>query len=235
MDKTFELRLYWWTQRSLFPIPSFTTVTPPLDPVAYPADAEPAAVRVLKTIVREGLRLPPDSDVFVTTADGQAVIPDDVSSMDLLSGKHGKVSVNKPLRLLVAGNWTVDTAKKSPSDFYALRREIAETGLLPRLPPVDNVGIFTAFPTFASSPDDWLAAVKRLMAATLHQTTYVGTDQSSIRHGPRDSYSHEHADVPPPYEAFLSPCRQARLSVPTSVPSRHRRGFFKTIWKSLCS
>lgn len=231
MDDAFTLRLFWWTQQSLIPIPSFIREIPPLDPIAHPVDAAPLAVRCLKKLVKEGLRLPPESDVFVTTGDSQTAIPDDVSVIDLASGKYGKVSVKEPLWLLVAGNWTVDTVKKPLSDFRALRREIAESGLLPRLPPVDNVGIFTAYPIFASEPDDWLAALLRLLGLPPHRPTRSGMDPSSIRHGATDFYSHEHADAPPPYEEY-PPCR---LTKPTSVRSRPRRGFFSKLWKFLCS
>jgi hypothetical protein len=151
MDDAFTLRLFWRTQQSLIPIPSFIREIPPLDPIAHPVDAAPLAVRCLKKLVKEGLRLPPESDVFVTTGDGQTAIPDDVSLVNLASGKYGKVSVKEPLWLLVAGTWTV---KKPLSDFCALHREIAESGLLPLPPPVDNVGIFTGYPIFASEPDD---------------------------------------------------------------------------------
>ena len=203
MDNMFSLRLYWWTREGLFPIPSFLREIPPLDPVTCSGGAEPVAVRVLKMMVKEGLRLPASSDVFVTTGETRAAIPDDVSLIELASGKYGKVSITEPLQILVGGNWTVGTDEKRSHSFHALRREITETGFLPPLPLVDQVGTFTAYPTFASKTEDWTAALQRLMAARSHATAdTTRKERVSIPHRSTNFYNHEHADSPPPYEAY---------------------------------
>jgi hypothetical protein len=93
MDAAFSMRAYWWTQRKLFPIPSFFPEFP-----AFRPDCPP--ICVLKSVVKEGLRLPPSSEVFITTQDNRTVLPDDISLAQLTSGTYGTVSAAKPLRTI---------------------------------------------------------------------------------------------------------------------------------------
>jgi hypothetical protein len=123
---------------------------PPLDPVSHPNEADCHAVWVFRRMVKEALRLPTNSEVFLTTEKFRVVIPDDVSLVELFSGVYGTVSVAKPLLILVTGNWTIGADGRSPN-FREWLQGITKTGQLPPLPPVDMVGRFTEYPTYAST------------------------------------------------------------------------------------
>lgn len=146
-----------------------------------------------------------------------------------------RISRHKRLRILVGGNWTVGTDEKLSSSFHALRREITETGFLPPLPLVDQVGIFTAYPTFASKTEDWIAALQRLMAARSYATTHTTEkERVSIPHRSPNFYNHEHADAPPPYEAYPA-YPQSKPSLETAIRPRFWCGFFNRLRTFFCS
>jgi hypothetical protein len=195
MDIVFSLRLYWWTQRGLFHIPSFPRVW---HQPSRSHELDLPSVGNLKRLVKEGLRLPTNS-----AEDSQVAIPDDASLVELFSGIYGTVSVAKPLRILVAGNWTIGADVHSP-DFRLRRHGIIETGLLPPLPPIDTVGRFAAYPTYASKTEDWAAAAERCMAAELHGNPATITKESMKSTPSRATkfQDQELGDEPPPYEEF---------------------------------
>ena len=193
------MKLYWWTRESLLPIPSFLRAVPPVDPATSPFAAEPVAVGVFRKMVKEGPQLPTDSDGFVISGERREVIPDDVSLQELTCGIYGQVSTANPLRILVAGDWTVGDDEKRWPKFNALRLEIAKTGSLPPLPPVDMVGTFMAYPTMASKPEDWIRALERFIAAPSHATTNaIGKGPKSLRYDSENAFQERHDDLPSP-------------------------------------
>ena len=54
---------------------------------------------------------------------GRVLVSERASLRDLVSGKYGVLSQERPLRILIAGEWTMNDPKKDPP-FHEWRRQI---------------------------------------------------------------------------------------------------------------
>jgi hypothetical protein len=94
----------------------------------------PAGVKYMKIVVRESLRLRSDKNILVVPASSSALIPDDATFDDILSGKYGHVSVESPIRILIVGDWTM-TGEDWTVSFKEWLRRIWRARSIPPLPP----------------------------------------------------------------------------------------------------
>jgi len=191
------LRLYWWTQGNLIPISGFPNELPPLDAELL---AYVKGVKAIKVMIKGVLRVPTTSEVFVVPEGRQVPVCDESSLQDLASGKFGEVSEAKPLRILVAGHWTVGMNEESSVAYDAWLRQIDETGFLPLLPPIDKLAKFTAYPIYASTLEDWFWEIQRFLAEDpITPSTPPPRSVSNSLDANRDTTTEL---VPPRYEAL---------------------------------
>jgi len=92
-----------------------------------------AGVKFMKIVVRESLRLRSDKNILVVPASSSALIPDDATFDDILSGKYGHVSSESPIRILIVGDWTM-TGENWAVSFKEWLRRIWRARSIPPLP-----------------------------------------------------------------------------------------------------
>ena len=98
---------YYSTPKGLIPISSPEQILPPI-PWSPNIFSFQKIIPLVKDIVREGLKLPIESEILVCPFDGIAIIEDDISVLDLLLGRRGVgyMSLEKPLRMICFGPWS---------------------------------------------------------------------------------------------------------------------------------
>jgi hypothetical protein len=156
--------LHWWTKESLIPVAGWSLVTFPFDQVPVDFLSREDAVRSLFEIIHNVCHLPPDSQIFMVPDGGRGLVSEHASLLDLVSGRYGVVSQERPLRILIAGEWTMNKPNNSPT-FREWQRQICLVFLIPPLPPVDrNAHVDSAYSDlFASVPEDWSSPLVQLL------------------------------------------------------------------------
>jgi len=200
--------LHWWTKESLIPVAGWSLVTFPFDQVPVDFLSREDAVRSLFEIIHNVCHLPPDSQIFMVPDGGRGLVSEHASLLDLVSGRYGVVSQERPLHIYIAGQWTMNNPNNNPT-FSEWRYQISVLSVLPFLPPVDrNAQVDKAYSAlFASVPEDWTASLDQLRQQyNDSQVPHAEKAPKSSSHKSSRELSSDDSDPPPAYQPFeISP------------------------------
>jgi len=214
--------LHWWTKECLIPVSGWSKFeTLPFGQVPSDVLSREDAVHSLFEIIQTVCRLPPDSQVFMVPDGGRCLVSEHASLGDLVSGRYGVISQAHPLRILIAGEWTMNNPNKSPT-FSEWRYQISVLGVLPFLPPVDrNAHVDEAYSAlFASVPEDWTESLDQLRQQYKDsQVPHTEIAHESSPHKSSRELSSDDSDPPPAYQPF-------EISRSLKSESHRPRGWF---------
>jgi len=197
--------LHWWTKECLIPVSGWSKFeTLPFGQVPSDVLSREDAVHSLFEIIQNVCRLPPDSQVFMVPDGGRCLVSEHASLGDLVSGRYGVISQAHPLRILIAGEWTMNNPSNSPS-FHEWRYQIFLRGLIPPLPPVDeSAHVDNAYSAlFASVPEDWPPSLDQLRQLTKDvEVRDTAKPNESGSHKASHELSYDDSDPPPVYQPF---------------------------------
>lgn len=222
-SKKITCSLFWWTERNLIPVTGCTKEASRLEVIDPNMLSLKWGAKILKIIVGECLQLSAGAEIFIVSNECPVLIADDASFQDILSGKYGEVSTLKPLRILIAGDWTLNSNKASVS-FNQWLRQIYLLCFVPPLPPVSE---HRSTNTIDMSFPPW---IRRDCAPAITKFLQTRFTNSFITEIPPKPELCSHVEKPP-LECYDSPPPYESIAISTSSfhCSRSRRGLFSRL------